>query len=453
VINAFMGAGNWLPRPTAYVSAASIQRVSGVVTATSSVAHGLEVDEPITLLAGTADFPSGEKIVTSVPSATTFTYVEAGPDASDSNFSFQSTGTGATSSSGTVDNAYAWSKRFEPDHWPLANLNTVGGATDTLWWSLPMDRWNFLGSEAGLYRINGNADEGFASPEEGAPWDSSVSFLGRRNVAALDGQGYALSKRGIVTWSEGAKPVNIDAPIQTEVREAITNYPEALARYGFFFADATNHRLYVAMPESADATGATLIRVWNGLTGTWTRLTSTFPGFEEGIVAGMAPIPSAGVAYFLPQGGGGPVDREETFLSTRNTASAEDYQGPEGQGLECKVTYMPWTAGDPRRFKMWSRTAVYTKAPASRITFGYATDLLPTEETQTYPDIHPGWPFATPVSDPIQGLVWKSVIGNTPGNSYLRGRKLSVSVAHSEPGEEFQLLGVEVQHRVYGDGQ
>lgn len=451
-VTALYGGSAWLPRPEGFL-VGDATRVGSTVTITTAVAHGVMVDDRVNLITNTAAFPAGVKSVVSTPTSTTFTYTEAGSAASELNKQFLIEGTPVETSTGTADNAYIWSKRFEPDHFPLPNINTVGGANDTLWWMVPMDRWAFLGSEAGLYRINGNADDGFSSPEEGAPWDSSVSFLGRRNVAYLDGQGYALSKRGLVTWSEGAKPINIDGPIQTEIREAIANYPEALSRYGFMWADATNHRVYFARPESASATSATLVHVWNGLTGTWTRLTSTFPGLEEGILDGLAPIPAAGVGYFLPKGGGGPVDREGTILTTRNTGAASDYQGPESQGLECKVTYMPWTAGDPRRYKMWSRTAVYTKAGISRLTFGYATDLLPTEQTQTYPDIDPDWPFATPVNEPIQGLAWKSVIGNEPGNSYLRGRKMSVSVEHNEPGEEFQLYGVEVQHRVYGEGQ
>jgi hypothetical protein len=451
-----LGAPNaFFPATQGEYVADTLTRVANVVTATSSTAslHGFAVGQEIRLTTGSGTFPSGTFTVMSIVDPTSFTYTQAGVDDTLIGlFDFFTTDPVINTDSGNSENAYVWSKRFEPDHFPLANINTVGGANDRLWWSLPLDRWNFLGSEAGLYRINGNADDGFSSPEEGAPWDSSTSFLGRRNVAYLDGQGYALSKRGVVTWGEGAKPVNIDGPIEKEIREAIATYPDAMARYGFMFADPTNHRLYFARPESADATAATLVHVWNAQTGAWTRLTNTFPGLEVGINDGMAPIPAAGVGYFLPIEGG-PTDREGTILTTRNTATADDYQGPEEQGLECKVTYMPWTAGEPMRFKMWSRTAVYTKADTSRITFGYATDLLPTEETQTYPDVHPEWPFATPVSDPIQGLAWKSVIGNAPGNSYMRGRRMSVSVAHSEPGEEFQLYGVEVQHRSYGSGQ
>jgi hypothetical protein len=452
VVNALYGGSAWLPRPEGtFVGDAA--RSGSTVTITTAVAHGVVVGDQINLLTNSAAFPSGVKTVVGTPTSTTFTYTEAGATTSEINKSIRIVGTALESSTGTADNAYAWSKRYEPDHWPLTNLNTVGGATDVLWWTQPLDRWNYLGSDAGLFRLSGNADDGFTNPEQGAPWDSSLRFLGRRNHAVLDGQGYALSYNGIVSWSEGSKPVNVDGPIQREIREALAAYPEAMSRYGFMYADSVHHRLYFARPESAEATSATLIHVWNGLTGAWTRLTSDFPGLEEGTLAGMAPPAGVGVMYLLPTDGGTPTNREGTVLTTRNTGSAADFQGPEAQGLECKVTYMPWQAGEPQRFKMWSRTAVYTQKNTSRVTFGYSTDLLPTEQTQTYPDIDPLMTQPVAVSDPLNGLAWKSIIGNEPGNSYMRGRSMSVSVAHSEPGEEFRLFGVEVQHRAYGSGQ
>lgn len=441
-------------------NADTAERTSGIVTLvllnTGTVPNPFSVGEQVEITYAAAvdpNFPVGLKTITAVTS-NSISYAEAGANVSPtlSSANVLSIDDIPTSETGTADNAYAWSKRYEPDHWPLTNLNTVGGATDTLWWTQPLDRWNYLGSDAGLFRINGNADDGFTNPENGAPWDSSLRFLGRRNHAALDGQGYALSYNGIVTWSEGSKPVNVDAPIQREIREALAAYPEALSRYGFMYADSVHHRLYFARPESAEATSATLIHVYNGLTGTWTRLTSTFPGLEAGVSAGMAPQEGLGVMYLLPNNGGTP-DRVETVLTTRNTGTAADFQGPEEQGLACKVTYMPWQAGEPQRFKMWSRTAVYTQKDTSRVTFGYATDLLPTEQTQTYPDIDPVWTQPVEVNDPLNALAWRSIIGNEPGNSYMRGRSMSVSVAHSEPGEEFRLFGVEVRHRAYGSGQ
>lgn len=444
----------WSPAPLSRVSASATRPIaSSTVTVNTTISHGLSTGQTITIIASSS--PSiihiGTFTITGTTS-TTFTYTDAGVDGG-AGIEFTTADELVHSSTGTAENAYAWSKRYEPDHWPVTNLATIGGATDTLWWAQPLDRWLYFGSDAGLFRINGNADDGFTNPEQGAPWESTLRFLGKRNHAVLDGRAYALAYDGIVSWSEGSKPQNVDGPIQREIRAAIEAYPEALSQYGFMFADGVHHRLYFARPESADATSATLIHVFNAVTGTWTRLTDDFPGFEEGTLLGMAPPDAKGTVYFLPKGGGSPTNRNETVLTTRNTGAVADFQGPEGQGLACKVTYMPWQAGEPQRFKMWSRTAVYTQKNTSRITFGYATDLLPAEQTQTYPDIDPQWTQPVAVSDPLNGLAWKSVIGNEPGNSYMRGRSMSVSVAHDEPEEEFRLFGVEVKHRAYGSGQ
>lgn len=70
-----------IPTSTVSVAGGGLVRVSNVVTATTSTAHGFYLGQIVTLSAGEANFPAGEKIVDTVVSATVFTYRETSPDA------------------------------------------------------------------------------------------------------------------------------------------------------------------------------------------------------------------------------------------------------------------------------------------------------------------------------------------------------------------------------------
>lgn len=429
-------------------------RAAGVVTLTientGGVPHSFNVDDQVTIayLSGAdPDFPAGVKTVSAV-AANSISYVEAGANVGpvvSTAFIFSSDEY-PLSSSGTASNAYAWSKQGEPDHWPLANLATVGGATETLWWGAPLDRFLFLGSDAGLYRLEGNARDGFALMDNGV-WDNTVSFLGRRNVAVIDGQGYAISREGIVSWSEGSKPEGADIQIQDEIRQLVAAIPDKVAELGFMVPDDTNHRLYVCLPQQASDVAATVCHILSTRNGAWTRLDDTFPGFSEGFLAGHAPRPGEGVSYFLGRTSTGPG--LAPILSTRNTRTAADYQGPSGQGIPAKVTYLPMVAGEPGRMKQWTWTRVFTKEPTTKLTVCFASEWQPTEECQLLPDIDPKYTGYEPISDPVRGIAWRTIVDKFRQ----RAKALTVAVGHNQPQEALHLLGLEVKHRPYGGGQ
>lgn len=441
-------------------NADTAERTSGVVTmtilGTGSVPHPFLVNDQIIISYSTGvdpNFPPGTKTVTAI-TANSISYAEAGPDVAPgiSTAIIDSSDAAPQSTSGTAQNAYAWAKQGEPDHWPLANLATVGGATDTLWWGAPLDRFLFLGSVAGLFRLQGNARDGFNLMDAGV-WDSTVSFLGRRNVAVLDGQGYAIAREGLVSWSEGTKPDAVDIPIQDEIRAVVAAIPDLVAQLGFMVADETNHRLYVCLPQAADDVAATRCHVLSTRTGAWTRLTDTFPGFEEGFLAGHAPRATGlGGPYFLPRTDEGlglaPV------LMTRSTFTDADYQGPAGEPIPSKVTYLPMVAGEPGRMKQWTWTRVFTKDPdadenTTKLEVGFSTELNPPEEVQLLPDVDPVYTGWEPVQDPVRGIAWKTYVDKF----HQRGKGLTVSVGRSIAEQPLHLMGLEVKHRAYGSGQ
>jgi hypothetical protein len=430
----------------------SIARAANVVTVEFASDHPFTLDDDVELVysgAADPDFPAGVKTISGTPTSTTITYAEMGADAAPSPlvyaYLFQS-GDAPESTSGTAANAYAWAKQGEPDHYPLANLGTVGNAADTLWWGQPLDRFLFLGSSSGLYRLTGNANEGFYLMDGGV-WDSTVSFLGRRNVAALDGQAYAIAREGLVTWSEGQKPESVDIPIQEEIRSLVAAIPDTVAELGFMVADETNHRLYVCLPESADAVAATRCHLYSSRTGAWTRLTGTFPGFEEGWVGAVAPkgVASGQLHVLTPEGS----PQEGRVLSTRVTYTNADYQGPAGEAVPSKVTYLPLLAGEPGRKKNWTWARIFTKDPTTKLQVCFATERKPAEECQLLPDVDPVYTGYEPVTDPVRGIAWRTHVDRF--NTEAQG--LTVSVGHSIPQEPLHLLGIEVKHRTYGGGQ
>jgi hypothetical protein len=449
-VEAFYGGSAWLPRPEGFFVADNATRVGSTVTVTTLIAHGVMADDTINLITNTVAFPSGTKVVTATPTATTFEYVEAGPATMELNKQIRIVGTPVESDSGTAQNAYAWTKQGEPDHWPLANLAVVGGATDMLWWGAPLDRFLFLGSDAGLFRLQGNARTGFGLMDAGV-WDSTVSFLGRRNVAVIDGQGYAVAREGLVTWSEGQKPDAVDIPIQDEIRALVAAIPDLVAELGFMVADQSSHRLYVCLPQEASDTAATRCHVLSTRTDAWTRLTDTFPGFEEGFVAGFSPNAGTGVAHFItPEASA----LQGYVLSTRATYTDADYQGPNGEAIPAKVTYLPMVAGEPGRFKDWTWTMVFTKDPnadedTTKLQVCFATEMLPAETCQLLPDVDPVYTGWEPVQDPVRGIAWKTIVDKF----HQRGKGLTVAVGRAVAQQPLRLMGLEVKHRAYGSGQ
>lgn len=445
-VKALYNGNQWAPALPARAFGISISRTLNVVTVTTDNDHSFTVGEEVNLFftdPGTdANFPFGNKIVASVPTPDSFTYAEVGADAvgTEDVYSFESVSRDVTTETGTAANAVAWSKRLEPDHWPLTNLNTVGGSEDEVLWGQPLDRFFFLGSEAGLFRVQGNADEGFDFGE--GVWDSSVRFLGRRTVAALDGRAYALASEGLVSWTEGSKPKAVDVPIQDELRARIRAFPETVAEYAFLVADGVNHRLYVAMPTASTDTSAKVVHVLNlAGGGAWTRLDATFPGFGSGISYGTAPATAAGLAYFT-------AEASPYILTTRQTETAADFQGPSGEAIPSSVTFLPLLAGEPERQKQWTWTRIFTKAPTTAIEFCYASDWMPSLECQSLPEMDP---ITAPVDvvEPVRAQAWKTIVGR----DRQRSRALTVKIGHATAQERFRLLGFEIKHRAYGSGQ
>jgi hypothetical protein len=456
-VEAIYDAAPFVPRMNATLAIVSAFRVAGVVTVNFGGDHGLSVDDQVDLLnnygvpSDATLFPPGVKDISAVTAPNQIQYLEAGTDGNNAgSFSYKTVGFDVVSTSGTAQNAYAWTKQGEPDHWPLANLAVVGGATDTLWWGASLDRFLFLGSTAGLWRLQGNARSGFTLMDAGV-WDSTVSFLGRRNVAVIDGQGYAVAREGLVTWSEGQKPDAVDIPIQDEIRALVAAIPDLVAELGFMVADQSNHRLYVCLPQEASDTAATRCHVLSTRTGAWTRLTDTFPGFEEGFVAGFSPNAGTGVAHFItPEASA----LQGYVLSTRATYTDADYQGPDGEAIPAKVTYLPMVAGEPGRFKDWTWTRVFTKDPnadedTTKLQVCFATEMLPAETCKLLPDVDPVYTGWEPVADPVRGIAWKTIVDMF----HQRGKGLTVAVGRSVAQQPLRLMGLEVKHRAYGSGQ
>jgi hypothetical protein len=435
----------------------AVQRVANVTTVTTTNGHPYAVDEEVELFYPAEDtagfplvpdpnFPAGVFTVIATPSTSVFQVSDPGANATSVAVEthFRSTDDDVTTTTGTALNDYAYAKDEQPDHWSLGNFGEVGGNLETLQWALPMDRFLFLGSEGGLYRAQGNANDGILLADGGV-WSDTYRFLGRRNVAQVAGRGYALSRTGIVGWTESNKPEPVDGPIQQEIRALLATHAENLGRYGYFVGNETARRLYVYLTSTPGGTKPDLAYMLNLDAGpqSWTRLTSTFPGLEAGTQGpGIAPEALGGQLHLLPTNA---VDGE--ILRERVTATNADYQGPAGEAIPSSIQYLPWTAGEPGRAKMWTHIRIFTRSPATQLKFAMSTDAWPAEYEQTLPDMGPlSLTQPVPVVDPIRGFAWPSLVGQ----DHRRARQVAFRVSHETAGEPLRLLGLEVKHRAYG---
>lgn len=113
------------------VTAGSTSRLTGVVTVTTGSAHGFVSGDSIMLARNRvhddANFPKGIKTPITVTGATTFTYAEAGADITmDAAATFYVYALTFKSDNGKQP--LRFSKRFEPEAWPLVNF--PGGLPD-----------------------------------------------------------------------------------------------------------------------------------------------------------------------------------------------------------------------------------------------------------------------------------------------------------------------------------
>jgi hypothetical protein len=239
-----------------------LARAGSTVTATiTSGRVAFLVGESVTVSASVmAEFPNGDKVVTSVATST-FTYEEAGVGGAGPRVSAEPTNL----SKGNPDIGKARvyeSKPGQPDAVPLLDYEDLGSEGAELLKMVALRDSVFAFKEDGLYRgVDGVA---------GMEWrlfDPTIILLAPDTAVALGNQVYALTTQGVVAISDTGSEI-VSRPIETtllplQIRAATKTAAFAIAR-------ETEREYELRLPSETGSTPSQAY-IYNTITNAWTR--------------------------------------------------------------------------------------------------------------------------------------------------------------------------------------
>lgn len=421
---AYGSAAPWVPQMgTRFV--ASLSRTANVVTATVSPASaigGLAVGQSVTILLASPadpDFPLGTKTIASIPGGGTFTYAEAGINAtSTSVFRFQSASTQGDFVQEATPGSWATSAFEEPDAWPPRFRYQVGGPNTTLYRITSQGEALLFWTSDGLYRLTGNDEDDFTL----RPLDPTINLVGASTPVNMGNRAFALTSQGVVSVTElGVEKVS--TPIDTAILPYYGSTPGLRAvtdTNAFAVGYQSENEYALFLPNLEGLFEVDQAYVFNIQTGTWVRHTWSWEGINEdtGQITAAVVNPADNYLYLSS---GTWITRE------RKDRNLTDYQDADDSGIPFDVAYQVQTAKNPGALKQWGEVACLLEAPQpSSVDMYFTTEIDSNEEGGT-----------------INSQGNKAVRTYLPRNKS-RSARLAVGLRHDAPLEKPTILGLSV---------
>ena len=427
-IRAIRRSDVWAPALRAIYRVSTLQRTSGVVTATIPNSAGLLVGDQLRLdiMPPLPELPNGLKTITSVPDGTSFTYAEAGPNyfLGSGRITFSTDVPDVRTDDGVKDNTWALSSFEEPEAVPPSNYFTVGGETATLYRVIAQGDGLWFFASDGIYRLSGDTAENFTL----RPFDLTVKLLSPDSVVALANRIFALTDQGVVAVSDTGVEVVSHIPGRTSIQRRLQELQAYFDTQGLGAAYRnlthavgyeTEHEYRVWIPDGytdAQLGVPSQAYVFNTQTASWTR---------HLVPARSAVInPAVDLLYV---GGDTRLSRE------RKTRTVDDYQDAANVGIPFNIASMVQTAGNPGALKHWREVVVHLEPVVpTTVGLGLSTEVSPTPATGTLT---------------TNGLT--TVRTHVPvDKSY--STTLTVGVSHSTARERCSVLGLSILYNDAG---
>jgi hypothetical protein len=248
-------------------------RSAGVVTVTSvSGAHGFVVGQIVSSSAESvlnysdANFPYSEKTIASVPTTTTFTYLEAGADSA-ATVSMIFKPVTVFSDNQTRKNGLQYSKPDQPEAFPLINFLPVGTASDELLRAIPLrDKLFCFPSRGGVYTVAG------FSPFRVDLLDDTVKLIGADTVVTHGNQIFALTTQGFCSISDSGVRI-ISKPIEDDLLRLFGSALSAVKALSFSVSYESDRQCQLWLPTASTDTFCTQAWVYNSILDDWTHWT------------------------------------------------------------------------------------------------------------------------------------------------------------------------------------
>lgn len=168
-----------------------------------------------------------------------------------------------------LTNGLAWSNNLEPEHFQLANQDTVGTGTGRVQALIPTQTALLIFTSTGLYKLSGDgAQSGFRLDLV----DQDMRLVCADAAAGLDGRAYAWGDRGVYECTENGVGL-----ISEPVRDLLQPFQRLLgvdARGtcgAWISANRQESEIYLAVPSTDSPYLAQYWLAFNRLTGAWTK--------------------------------------------------------------------------------------------------------------------------------------------------------------------------------------
>lgn len=215
----------WNPiAPTSkLINSASLVRAGSTVTATTTTTHGFTIGQSVNLSAAVpnAAFPVGVKVVVSTPTASSFTYTEAG-SAGSSSVAYDAAPITELSEAERGKNRVYVSKAGEYEAFPIGNWLPVGDGQE-ISRVVPLRDSVMVFKPDGVFRITGDAGAFGVSL-----LDPTVAILAPDTAAPIANQVMAWTNQGVVMASDAgvqviSPPVDLDLQLQALPSNKVAN--------------------------------------------------------------------------------------------------------------------------------------------------------------------------------------------------------------------------------------
>jgi len=242
-----------------------LQSVSSNVYTTTSP-HGFVVGDEV-YINDQIPLVTGNFIVATVPSATTFSLVgvvtpnNAGP------LSGQAYLTTAASDNNEVPNRVMYSKAGQPEAVPSVNYVDVGSKDKAIFRILALRDNLFVLKEDGIYIVTGASAPNFSV----RLLDNSAILLAQDSAVVLNNLIYCLTSQGVVSISDSGVSI-LSRNIEDQIKKVTTfAYNYKLTSFGVSYESDRAYLLWLPMDKTD--TVATQCFRYSTITNTWTRWT------------------------------------------------------------------------------------------------------------------------------------------------------------------------------------
>lgn len=319
----------WSPALPNYVGwDVGAARAAGVVTVPTLTPHGYTPGLKVTVFAFSPDndpnFPQGEKIVATTPTPTSFTYVEAGPDAvlAAIYYSADQPLDAVSASNDYRPAALRTSAPYEPDGAPLLNEFLQGNLQKKLLGLTAVRDGVILHKEDGDWRLIGDTPDDFRV----VPLNPSAHNIAGAYTGPFENSALSIVDSGVLqSWETGVKELSDPVDITVSggpqgILDLLRLLPVEVAQVGFAVMDQNRvyPRAWFWFPREAGDAFARQAWVWNQRAQAWSG-----PIYRDAITATV--WPATGRMY-LAEPGAGRVKRERLTGTTADFVDEVRFQ-------------------------------------------------------------------------------------------------------------------------------